>query len=540
MGCILELPALPIKIDLSWRTLFAAALLIFIVFGLATKLYFSVQLDFNSDMAGEGLQAMEIWKHNNYLLSGYYLPADDTFIFTELLPFQLIPQILTNYDPLTLKVVSFIVFGLAIASLSYVVFIVSGETVNALLFAALAVNLSPAGYDFFAIPTTHIATIVFLGAMFILLLHMGKMDEALREKAGKRKKKRAIPANIKWPLVMAIGALALLSALSDTIIFIWFIIPFVLAYLLFYRQKTPGLNIAVASMASASVLAYVFKTNFVREWVSQSFVNLDTSRILSVTLPLSFKSLAVFLDTGLYRALDGHALWILEAASIITLIALVLYALKNAIDDKKRRFFYGVLLLSGAIMFASFLAMGLVKDMSQARYFTFTALTVFMLVAVSYRKDNRIYGALALVFLLLAAAYGLSYARADWGHQPNAQDLGLIVFLKENNLTYGYGSYFVSNTLTYLSGEDVTIRPVLFYRDGLKPNVWLECERWYWSVPEKAFILVDNSTIDDNSRQVIRSLTKSLNASEPLHYGKYDIYPTNSRAFKTSGVSPPS
>jgi disulfide bond formation protein DsbB len=492
----------------------------------------------NSDMAGIGLISTEIARHGNYLLTGYYLPADDTFLFTEL-PFQLIPQVLTGYEPITRKLVSYLIFALAVAALSYVVYMVSGEAFNALLFGALASNLPPAGYSYFAIPTTHIATIVFLGAMFILLLYIGKRDKEFEEKGSKRKKRQTAPSKVYWLYVIGLGALTLFSVLSDTIILTWLILPFILAYLLLYKEKSPGMNAAVASMAIVSALAYIFKTNLVREWVAQSFVKTEAANIMSVTLPLSIRSLAIFLDTGLYRLLDGASIGILEAASIIVAAALILYALKNAVKDRERRFFYGLLLISGLVMIASFLVMSLVKDISQARYFTFTALTVFMAVGVAYRKDDRIFSGLALVFLLLSAFYGLSQAIAVWDYQPNAQDYGLIDYLKENNLTHGYGSYWVSNTLTYLSREDVTVRAVLFYRDDLRPNAWLACERWYLSPPEKAFILVDNSTLDDNGRQVIGSLARSMNSSEPLHFGKYLIYPTNRRAFRTSEVQVP-
>lgn len=516
---------------ITWTTAFEAALILFTFVGLATKLLFSVKLDLNSDMAGIGLISMEIARHGNFLLSGYYLPADDTFLFTEL-PFQLIPQVLTGYDPLTLKIVSFFIFALAVSALSYVVYLVSGEAVNALLFVALAVSLPPMGYGYFAIPTTHIATMVFLGAMLILLLYIGKRDAEFGQKGSRRKKRQTAPAKAYRQLVAALGALTLLSTLSDTIILAWLVVPFILAYLLLYREKSPGMNAAVASMAIVSALAYVFKTNFVREWVAQTFVKIDPANIASVTLPLSARSLAVFLDTGLYRALSGLTVGPIEAVSIIVLAALLLYTVKRAVEDKDKRFFYSLLLISGMVMFASFLVMSLVKDMSQARYFTFTGLTVFMAAAVAYRKGDRIFSALALAFLVLSAFYGISQASAVWDHQPNAQDYGLIGFLKENNLTYGYGSVLTSNAFTYLSGEEVAVRPVQFYRDGLRPNVWLGCERWYQSPPDKAFLLIDNSTLDDNGRQVIGSLAASLNASEPLHYGKYDIYPTGRKAIK--------
>lgn len=522
------------KIELRWNTIFTIILVIFIVFGFVTKLYFSANLAVTADMTGEGLQAMEIWEHHNFLLSGYYLPSDDTFIFTELLPFQLVPQVLTHYDPLALKLTSFAIFGLAVAALSYVVFLVSGETISALLFAALAVNLSPAGYDYFAISTTHIGTMVFLGIMIILLLHLGKIDKALVEKMKPRKKVQPKQADIQWAYVIVLGILAAITALSDTIILTWLVIPLLLAYLLFYKEKSRNMNLAVAIITVFAALAYVFKTNFVHEWVSQSFISLDMAKTMSINFPLSYQSLAIFLDTGLYRALSGQAVGLLEIASIIAFAALALYALKNAIEGRERRFFYGLLLISGLLMLASFMVMSLVKDIYEARYFTFTALTVFMLIALAYRKGNKIFGALALIFLLISAVYGMSFVSAEWGARPNVQEYGLISFLKENNLTYGYGSYWISNTITYLSGEDVTVRPVLFYTDSVRPNAWLGCDRWYQSPPEKAFILVDNSTLDDNGRQVLSSLARSLNASTPLYYENYIIYPTNRQAYKTA------
>ena len=520
--------------NVPWKRLFAVALIIFIIFGFGTKLFFTINLDYGSDMTGEGLQAMEIWGHQNYLLSDYYLPSDDTFIFTELLPFQLVPQILSHYNPLVLKLVSFVIFGIAVAALSYIIFLVSGETINALIFAALAANLAPAGYYYFAIPTTHIATIVFLGLMLILLLYMSKNDKELAEKMNKHKKRQAKPSRVQWAYVIVLGILTAMTVLSDTIILTWLIIPLILAYMIFYREKTRNMNLAMVVMAAVSAIAYIFKTNFIKNWVSQSFINLDMAKALSVNLPLSYDSLAIFLDTGLYRVLNGQAFGIVEIVSVVALAALVIYALKKAIEDKDNRFFYGILLISGLLMLASFQVMSLVKDIYEARYFTFTILTVFMIIALAYRKSDKIFGALVVAFLLLSAVYSISSASAQWGHTPNAQEYGLISFLKENNLTYGYGSTWISNTITYLSGEDVTVRPVLFYTDSVKPNVWLGCEQWYRSPPEKAFILVDNSTLDDNGRQVISSLTKSLNASEPLYYENYIIYPTNLPAYKTS------
>jgi glutathionyl-hydroquinone reductase len=70
-------------------------LVIFVISGMAVKLYLSANQELSSDTVGMGLESMEIWKHQNYLLTGYHVTAADTFFFTELVPFQLVPQILT-------------------------------------------------------------------------------------------------------------------------------------------------------------------------------------------------------------------------------------------------------------------------------------------------------------------------------------------------------------------------------------------------------------------------------------------------------------
>lgn len=509
----------------SWESAICILLILFIIFGFATKLYLSVNLGLTSDSVGAGLESMEIWKHGNYLLTGYHVTAADTFFFTELIPFQLIPQILTNYNPLTLKLVSFVIFALAVLVLSYIVYLVSGDRTPALLFAALAANIPLEGYADFAMPTTHNATIVFGGLIIILLFYLNRRSEAQKEKAGKHKKKHAEKAIIPWLYLVGAVVLAFLAAFSDTIVLAWFLAPYILAYLLFYKEKSRASNLAIAGITIVSVLAYVIKTYFVHDWVRQLLGTRSASDILSVNVPTFFKALALFLNQGLSRAMDGlRALSFLDILYLLIFTAIVLYALRNAVSDRKKWFFYSFLLLSGIIMFASFMVSDYARDMGGARYLTFTALTVLMLIAVSYRKGDKIYGALALCLLLLSAIYACTYV-STLASTPNAQEYGLIAFLESNGLSYGYGTYWDSNVITYLSGENVSVRTAHFYTDGVVPDWWLSCDRWYEDTPNKAFIIVDNGNMDDNARGVIASLTKKLNASPALHYKQYDIYP---------------
>jgi hypothetical protein len=506
------------NIRLNWRTAFAAALVMFILFGLGTKLILSLNMGLNSDMVGEGIEAMEIWEHQNYFLSGYYLPSQDTFLFTELIPFQLIPQILTNYDPTALKLMTFVMFALGVGVLACIIYMVTGEVLHSLLFSALMTNVPAEGYQYFALPTSHTGTVIFLGLILALLIYMGKKSEEQAPKTKKGKKLRN--TKVLWAPVIAVIALTALTVLSDTIVLPWLIVPFILVYLLFGR-KSDMMNVAVVSMAVVSVAVYVFKTYFIHNWVVQDVLSSSVAADLPSTVRLYFTALAALMNQGLYGI--AHGFGVLEAASLLAFLALAALAVKGAFEDRKNRLFYGILLASAVTMFAMWMVSDYTIDIASSRYLTFTAITVFMLMAMCLRPDDRVYGALALALLLISAIFGA--LQIGGLQQPNVAEYGLISYLEENNQTFGYGGYWSANIVTYLSGEDVTVRKAVFYRNDIKPWMWHSCERWYQSTPDSSFILVDNSTISDTGREVVGALAASLNASEAMHYDKYDIYP---------------
>jgi hypothetical protein len=363
--------------------------------------------------------------------------------------------------------------------------------------------------------------VIFLGLILAILIYMGKKAEDQAPKTKKGKKLRN--TKVLWEPVIALIVLTALTVLSDTIVLPWLVVPFILVYLLFVK-KSDMMNIAVASMAVVSIVVYVFKTYFIYNWVVQDVLSPSASADLPATVQLYFTALAALLNQGLFSIAQGFkGFGILEAASLLAFIALAAYAVKKALEDKKNRLFYGILLASTATMFAMWLVSDYTIDIASTRYLTFTAITAFMLVAMCFKPDDRAYGALALALLLISAVFGaLQMGNLQ---EPNAAEYGLISYLKENDQTFGYGGYWSANIVTYLSGEDVAVRKAVFYRNDIKPWMWHSCERWYQSTPDNSFILVDNSTISDTGREVVKALAASLNASEAMHYDKYDIYP---------------
>ena len=440
------------RIDHLWRPVYSIILALFIAFGLLTKLLISMSFQLNSDTVGAGLVSMEILKHHNYLLSGYHLPAADTLLFTEIIPFQLIPQVLTGYSPLTLKLVSFAIFTLSIIVLGYIVFTVSGSRICALVFAALAANVPPAGYEYFALPTTHNATVLFSGIVLIILLYLSKPSDGPVIKVGKNKIKRAERA-IQWPYIIGLIVLVGLIVLSDSIILVWLIIPYVLAYILFFKEKTKALNIYIGAMVVIAGIAYLFKTYLIPDWSAQILRANSQSTVISVNLPLFFKALAQLLNQGLYQAMMGlNSLNYLDVISLIAFAAVAIYAIWNALKDKQKLPFYAMLLTSCIIIFLSFLVSDYVSDISSARYLTFTAFALLMILAMSYRETDKVYGALLLVVLVISAIYGYTYMNA-LDHKPNDQEYSLISYMNASGLTYGYGSYWDSSIISHTYRE---------------------------------------------------------------------------------------
>jgi hypothetical protein len=512
---------LPDKGSRSGEYLLAAALVIIIIIGMAAKLVQTIGLTLNSDMANIGLEAMEIGKYHNYLLSGFYAPASDTFYFTDLVPFHLVPQILTNYDPLTLKVVTFIIFALTVAAFAYLVFLVSGSRYSALVFAALAACIPAEGYWYFAHPEAHIGTMFFGAITLILLLRMSQKAGPLLVKNPNKRAAKEEQAKLPWPYLIAISALAFFTAISDTIVIIWFFIPCFLVYLLFVKNKTRATSLAFIAMLVFSATAYLVKTYGPMGLYHQVLGIYSPAQVLQITLPLFIKASTLLLNQGLFALSGGVGNWgLMELLSAILFAGVVLYAVARPGPGVKTPATYAIV-ASICVIFPFFLFSDYVVDIGAARYLIFPALGVIGFVALSFKEQDKINVALVLGLLVLSTAGNLLYLSSTH-FDPNAEDYGLIGYLEGQGLTYGFGTYWNANLFTYLSGEDVTVRSVRFNENGMQANMWLSCTRWYEAKPSKGFLLVENGTTDKD--QDVSAIMQKYNLSAPLRYGKYDIY----------------
>jgi len=136
-------------------------LFLLIVYGLYLKLQSSFSIPLNSDSVLPGLFCREIFVHGNYLLKGYYFPFPDPHIFSELIPFHVLPQLLTRYDPKALYLTSYSIYVAVIIIYSALIYNIKRRITNSLIFASVLANIPNNADIFFLVPTTQMGTIFF-------------------------------------------------------------------------------------------------------------------------------------------------------------------------------------------------------------------------------------------------------------------------------------------------------------------------------------------------------------------------------------------
>jgi hypothetical protein len=520
------------KVNISKEYAIILILIFFMVAGLATRLYISIHLPFDSDSVGMGLMSMEIGKYHNYLLTGYHVPSADSLIFTELIPFQLVPQILTNYNPLTLKLVVFVIFLLSILVFGYLIYFITRNKISALLFGALAANFAPEGYFWLAYPTTHNATILFGAFILLLFLYLNRSMRTMQEKNGIAQADDEGNLGVPWLYVSLLGVLIFLAVFSDTLIVVWVLAPVILAYLLFYKKKTRMMNFVLLSVIIISAVAFGIRTYLIPGWIMADYGMRGISDIFFVNIPLFFRAQMMFLSSGLAQLMNKSAITtVFTILSAALMVIVLVYAIRNIIYDVKKstqekRFLYAIFLISLTLIFVSFLVSDYVYDLMGARYLTFSAFSILVLIAISYPEKEPLF--LVIIFAVLAVSVISGFLYIDTlNPNPNEREYNLISYLSTNNLTYGYGTYWDSNVITYLSGEKVIIRSTYFLPDRIRPHMLNSCDRWWEYKPAKAFLISDTTRLTDPSQYYVPSLKQRMNLSSALHCEQYDIYVLN-------------
>lgn len=441
---------------------FESILLLLTIIGLVLKFFYFIRIELNSDMVLSGIMSIEFSKYHNYFFSSYYMSAADSNIF-EVVTFYLLPQILSHFDPVILKVTAFFVFLLIVIVFSYIIFFSTKSLFNTLFFSALLSNW----YTSYAM-VTHETTILVIGILLILYLFKPVKN---------------------WDIIFLV--ILTIVTFSDSLISIWFTIPFLISNLLkrpLKEQITSFLKFDIVfKTVFLSIIVTIFKYYFIEYYVRGTYTQCrELSCLINFQIPLLLKDLPSSISLILYR-IENNQITFIGILFIAFLIAYMILLIKNfkSISEKNMILFVGVM----SIFTSLFYLMTGAPEGSE-RYLKFILiglLSIFCMVDFSKSKYPKW---ILLGIIIINLIYIINVPIIN---SPNEEQYQLIDFLKKSNLSFGYGDYWDSNIITYLSHEEVIIRAVSL-ENGLTPYYWNSAKRWYENPPKKFFVIVrDNN-----------------------------------------------
>lgn len=143
---------------------------------------------------------------------------------------------------------------------------------------------------------------------------------------------------------------------------------------------------------------------------------------------------------------------------------------------------------------------GYVYHITAARYLSFTALALLVLVSVSCPVTKKTCAVLVLLLPAVSAAAGSMYV-SSMNTSANSREYELIRYLKDQNLAFGYGTCWNSDIITCLSGGDVTVRATCIAPDDLLPDRENSCDQWYAGRPDRFFLIYDTTRPIETSQK---------------------------------------
>lgn len=456
---------------------FESILLLLTIVGLGLKFFYLLfRVEFNSDNVLGGLSTIEFWKYQNYFFSYYYVPSDDSNIF-ETVVFHLVPQILSNYEPVMLKIITFIIFLLIIIIFSSLIFYFTKNLLNTFFFSALMSNWYIDPLSTILWITSHDSTILMIG--ILLAIYFFKPIK-------------------NWDILF----LTILTGVtfSDSLILIWFTVPMLFTILIINFKKRQLKDQIVSflkfdlvfKIVFLSSIVMIFKKVFIDYYVSHThtFHCTEFGCLINTQIRLFFESLTLLLNPNFYRIIfENNQISSIDILFVVILITYTILLIKSYRSHLKKEISFFFVFVSIMFMITSIFyfttALALPLQSQYLKFILVCLLSIFCFVDFSESKYAK-WHLLGIVVINLVYVLNVSF---DTTHTPNEEQYQLIDFLKKSNLSFGYGEYWDSNVITYLSHEDVTIRPI-WIENGLDPRYWNSAKRWYDYIPDKFFIIV--------------------------------------------------
>lgn len=144
---------------------------------------------------------------------------------------------------------------------------------------------------------------------------------------------------------------------------------------------------------------------------------------------------------------------------------------------------------------------------------TSVILTVLVLreTLIVRKPAVRITAILAIPIAAMCIWNFASIARTSSDSYKSTDLYEIAAYLEDENLTYGYASFWRANSITIISNSEVSVRSVIIDENGVTPYYYQTMRSWYDSQEEQSnyFLLLDQEEYDtlNDSRSSLSDIT---------------------------------
>ncbi len=426
------------------HALVAGYLCICCVIGLAFKCLIAVLQPLTSDTVVPGLMAMEIWNHQNLLMSDFVLPAPDPNILEDIC-FFFIPQVLSGFSPLVLKLTGYVQFLVIILAFSLILYSVLKKKTAVLLFIALMASCCPSTeiwhqYYYaskYLLPVFHNSTVIFLGIL-IYLTFVKKWDT--------------------FPRIIIPICILILVTISDSLLLIWFVVPLVVMYILFWNTDYQPRLFFVALAGIASLFAH-----FIKYFNPMLFEYGDFTFKLFSRTDTDFSNFFTILQSYLvpdllYPGQIPRSIIIIVIMAAIVVMAF--YIKRTTLPEIDK----GVVIFS---LLSIVCTMGIIIIFSEMDAWAYISqipvLAYLAAIIVIFHSHGRIAWAQYLLILLVTVNLVMMAGPiASLNASPNEEQYKLIDTLSQNGVRFAYANFWDANVISYLSKDNLSVRSVQY------------------------------------------------------------------------------
>lgn len=270
----------------------------------------------------------------------------------------------------------------------------------------------------------------------------------------------------------------------------------------------------LTNVLANGITAY-YETSF------STFSNMDTWLANAQKFPQHWFSLLgvnVVGGTHLMSAASIQNLIVLIAAAAILILPVAALCCYSKIDDAKLRililtfWFMTMLIMIGYIC-------GMLSN-ANWRLCPIVAMAVMVSVAflrwaVSQISMQRVVALLMIPVMAASALNALAICKMKPDHYNNNILYMLTRRLKENNLNYGYATFWRANGITVVSDSAVECRSVNITQDGISPYYYQSCRSWFEDQPgqEEYFLLMthgEKEAMVNCGSDLVNKVTKEI------------------------------